>query len=482
MLVTGVGVTSDSVVPALARLGAEVVVFERSKTSNWGAANKWLEDSGRLPALRAAGATVLLDSSDDLPPGIDVVVTSPGWPPSDPLLGSARAAGLEVFSEPELAWRVRPPSAAPWLAVTGTNGKTTTTLMLAGMLAAANLRTVAAGNIGTRNLIDVVLGDDVYDAVAVELSSFQLEWSSTLAPLAGAVLNLAEDHLDWHGGFDPYAAAKAKLWTSPETIAIGNLDDPRVAAMLAGAAGRKVGFRLGPPEPGELGVVGDVLVDRAFGHSVVLAHVSDVRPVGPHNVANALAAAALARAYGVAPDAVAAGLQSYTPAAHRSRDLGVVDGVRYVDDSKATNPHATVAALRAYDRVTWIAGGMLKIDPDPLVETVADVLGAAVLLGRDRDALAIAIRKFAPDVPVVRVGDGPEDEVRVPSAGRSKAEYAADVMTAAVRAAASAAGRAVGGGEAEPTVLLAPAADSRDMFQDYADRGDAFAAAVESLR
>jgi UDP-N-acetylmuramoylalanine--D-glutamate ligase len=289
-----------------------------------------------------------------------------------------------------------------------------------------------------------------------------LHWSTTLAPQAGALLNLADDHLDWHGGFDAYAAAKTEIWRSatPDRggAAVGNLDDPRVAAALAEVAGRTVGFTLDEPKPGQLGVADGVLIDFVGTDPVPLAEAAIVRPPGVHNVANALAAAALARAHGVPAGAVRDGLAGYIPQAHRNAFVATVAGVTYVDDSKATNPHAALASLSAYPRVVWVAGGQLKgVDVSDLVATVAGRLAGAVLLGVDRADVAQALSRHAPQVPVVDVAstdDGAMGEV--------------------VRAAAALAAPG-------DTVLLAPAAASRDMFTSFERRGDAFAAAVREL-
>ena len=319
--------------------------------------------------------------------------------------------------------------------------------MLAAMLAAAGLRTAALGNIG-EPLVDA----QGYDVLAVELSSFQLHWSRDLAPQAGALLNLADDHLDWHGDFDAYARAKAAIWRGG--VAVGNLDDARVADLLSTVDGRRIGFTLGAPKPGQFGVVDGMLVDG----DVELAPAGIVRPKGAHNVANALAAAALARVYGVPPDAVRAGLASYEPRGHRNAFVATVNGVDYVDDSKATNPHAAYASLTGYPRIVWIAGGQLKgVDVAELVSSVAGRLAGAVLLGVDRADVAAALARHTPEVPVVDVSttdDGAMGEV--------------------VRAATALA-------RPGDTVLLAPAAASLDMFASYARRGDAFAAAVREL-
>jgi UDP-N-acetylmuramoylalanine--D-glutamate ligase len=440
VVVAGAGASGEAAARALLRLGARVTVVDRVA-------------SARTEALGAAGACVALGA--DVPPGgTEVVVVSPGWRPDAPLLVAAVAAGVEVIGEVELAWRLRGPDPAPWLALTGSNGKTTTVRMLESMLGAAGERAVATGNVGLP-VVDAVTADPPYAVLAVELSSFQLHSAPSVRPAAAAILNLAPDHLDWHGGFEPYAVAKERIWATP--IAVGNADDPEVAARLARAPGRRVAFTLAEPGPDQLGVVDGTLVDRAFGGGE-LARIADVRPAGPHNVANALAAAALARAHGVAPAAVAEGLRTFVPDRHRNETVAEVAGVRYVDDSKATNPHAAVASLGSYDRVVWIAGGLLKgASVDELVAGVAGRLAGAVLLGADRAALATAFGRHAPNLPVVdvsRTDDGAMSEV--------------------VRAAAALA-------RPGDTVLLAPAAASMDMFLDYKARGDAFVAAVRAL-
>ncbi|HEY8475118.1 MAG TPA: UDP-N-acetylmuramoyl-L-alanine--D-glutamate ligase [Natronosporangium sp.] len=456
VVVAGAAVAGAAAARALLRREALVTVIDR-------------KESAATAELAAAGARVVI--GDDPPAGLfdgvtDLVV-SPGFAPHHPLVAAAQAAGVEVYSEPELAWRLREPGAPAWLAITGTNGKTTTVTMLAAILAAAGHRTAAVGNIG-EPLVDLT----GYDVLAVELSSQQLHWSSRLAPQVGALLNLAPDHLEWHGSFEAYVEAKTAIWRAaagtgdlagtgesagtgePSGTAVGNLDDPLVAARLAG-----VGFTLAEPKPGQLGVIDGVLVDHAFaGSPVELIGAAAVRPPGEHNVANALAAAAVARAYGVPPGAVRAGLAGYQPQPHRNARVAEVAGVTYVDDSKATNPHAALASLLAYPRVVWIAGGQLKgVAVGELVRTVADRLAGAVLLGIDRAELARELARYAPDLPVVEVAD--------PSPA---------AMDAVVRAAADLAAPG-------DVVLLAPAAASKDMFTGYEHRGEAFAAAVHAL-
>ena len=406
-----------------------------------------------LAARGARVATVDARLGDDtsLPAGVDLVVTSPGWRPDHPLFAQAAEQSVPVWGEVELAWRLRDP-AVPWLAVTGTNGKTTTVQMLASMLRAAGRRCVAAGNVGLP-LLDAVLADPPYDVVAVELSSYQLHWSRTVACHAAAVLNVAPDHLDWHGSMAAYTAAKASIWAAG-TAVVYNADDDATRRLAAGRADA-VSFSLGEPAPGQLGLRDGWLV----ADQVRLAPVGSVQPPAPHNVANALAAAALARTVGVAPHEVDAGLRAFTPDAHRIARVGVVDGVEFVDDSKATNAHAAAASLAAFDPVVWIAGGLAKgAEFDDLVKGAAGRLRAAVLLGADRALIGAALARHAPDVPVVEVSGTDTGAMD-------------DVVRAAL-------------GLARPgdTVLLAPACASMDMFTNYAERGDAFAAAVRRLR
>ncbi|WP_081913524.1 UDP-N-acetylmuramoyl-L-alanine--D-glutamate ligase [Glycomyces sp. NRRL B-16210] len=442
VLVAGARVAGTACAEVLLDLGKTVTVYDKS-------------DSERLQGLAARGAACVV--ADDFDPalldGVDQVVLSPGFPPHHPIAVAAREAGIEAYSEPELAWRLREPGAARWLAVTGTNGKTTTTTMLAAILEAAGLRSAALGNIGVP-LVHAANGP--YDVIAVELSSYQLHWSSRLAPTAGAVLNLAHDHLDWHGGYDAYAEAKAAVWRGGKAVV--NLDDPAVVALAKYTDAAIIGFTLDRPEPGQFGVALGHLVDHTGERPVQICAVDDVRPAGAHNVANALAAAALARQVGVAHERIAEAIRSYVPEPHRNVAFAEAGGVTWVDDSKATNPHAAAAALAAYDSIVWVAGGQLKgVDVDDLVSRFAPKMRAAVLIGQDRAEIADALARHAPDLPVA-VLDGGDHEVM------------SDV-----------AARAAGFAQPGDTVLLSPAAASYDMFDSYAQRGNAFAAAARAL-
>ncbi|MEE1785115.1 UDP-N-acetylmuramoyl-L-alanine--D-glutamate ligase [Streptomyces sp. SP17BM10] len=480
VVVAGLGVSGISAARVLRELGADVTVVD-------GGAGEGLK--ARAAELEAQGITVRLGDGASLPEGTRLIVTSPGWPPNSPLFAAAEQAGVEVWGDVELAWRLRRPlpatgEPAPWLAVTGTNGKTTTVQMLASILTAAGKRTAAVGNVGV-SVLDAVLAEEPYDVLAVELSSYQLHWAPSLRPHSAAVLNLAPDHLDWHGSMEAYAADKGRIYEGNVVACVYNLADPATEALVREAdveeGCRAIGFGLDAPGPSNFGVVDGLLVDRAFvpdraKNAAELGTVEDVsppvahhpsvegaphrRPAAPHNIANALAAAALARAYGVEPKAVREGLRAFRPDAHRIAEVAVVDGVTYVDDSKATNTHAAAASLAAFRPVVWIAGGLAKgATFDDLVQGAAERLRAAVLIGEDRALIREALARHAPDVPVIEAAEG---------------QTGAVAMAEVVRTAASLA-------QPGDTVLLAPACASMDMFTNYGERGDLFAASVREL-
>jgi UDP-N-acetylmuramoylalanine--D-glutamate ligase len=458
VLVTGAGITGRSVSAVLEPTGVRLTICD--------------DDPKALQRLITPVSVVTTAEAQAHIADYDLVVTSPGFPPTAPVLAGAADAGVPIWGDVELAWRLdssghfgRP---RQWLVVTGTNGKTTTTSMLHAMLTAAGRRALLCGNIG--NPVIDVLGEPC-DVLAVELSSFQLHWAPSLKPEAGVVLNVAEDHLDWHGSLAAYASDKARVLDG--RVAVVGLDDPVAAGLLdTAAAPVRVGFRLGEPGVGELGVSGGVLIDNAFGQRVVLADAASIPVAGPVGVLDALAASALARAVGVPPASIADALAGFQVGRHRAQVIGTRDGVTYVDDSKATNPHAAQASIAAYPRVVWIAGGLLKgASVDELVAAVANRLVGAVLIGRDRQLIANALSRHAPDVPVVEPVTGEDFGVH----GKDESGVTGEaVMTAVVDAAAGLAGPG-------DTVLLAPAGASFDQFSGYGHRGDAFAAAVRAL-
>lgn len=466
VLVAGLGLSGRASVEVLRRLGAQVRTFD-----------------DRAPAADERDVAELL--ARGLPGEFDLVVTSPGLQPRHPLLAAATAGGLPVWSEVELAWRVRADRTsgggpAPWLVVTGTNGKTTTVGMLESILRAGGERAVAAGNVG--NPLVLAATDPENDVLAVELSSFQLHFTSTMAAQAAAVLNVAPDHLDWHGSMEAYAADKGRVFERVERACVYSVSDDLTRRLVEEAdvvdGAVAVGFTLGVPAVGQVGVVEDVLVDRGFArlrhsHAQELATLDDLEQlagpdgqVPPHVVANALAAAALALAHGVAPVSVREGLRAFAPGAHRIVTVAQRGTVAWIDDSKATNAHAAAASLAAFPAgsVVWVAGGLAKgATFDDLVQQRRDRLRAVVLIGVDRAPLRDALARHAPQVPVVEVVPGDTEPVMIRA-----------VRTAEQLAAQAPAGTPV-------NVLLAPACASMDQFTSYAERGDAFAAAVRGL-
>jgi len=473
VVVAGLGTSGFAAADGLLELGAQVRVLDEND-------NQANTEKATVLELLDANVELGRGTTTELPADTDLVVTSPGWRPSAPLLAQAAERGIPIWGEVELAWRMQHPDrVVPWLAITGTNGKTTTTQMLESILLAAGLKTSAVGNIG-RPVVEAVLDETAYDVLAVELSSFQLHWM-TRGPAApqmhsAAVLNLQPDHLQWYTGpgfegvepIDAYAHDKARIHHMVRHSCVYNVADPATEKMVEQAdvveGARAVGFTLGVPQVSMLGVVDDLLVDRAFveqrkDSALELARLSDVHPAAPHNVENALAAAALARSFGVGARAVGEGLRNLTLGGHRIQKVAEVAGVDYVDDSKATNPHAANSSMRAYDSIVWVAGGQAKGTTfDELVATHASKLRGAVLLGVDRQVVAEALARHAPDVPVVVIDDTDTG-----------------AMAQAVRQAA---------GMARPgdTVLLAPGCASQDMWSGYDARGDDFAAAARALQ
>ena len=438
-----------------------------------------LTGTAAAEALRAAGASVVTvdrarpadhhDVSDVDLGEFDLAIASPGWPPHGGARRAVEAAGVEVWSEIELAWRLRR-EGVPWVLVTGTNGKTTTVRMIGAIADHAGLRCAVVGNVGETAVAAAGLP---LDLMVVEVSSFQLHYTSSVEPLAAVCLNVDDDHSDWHGTHEAYATAKAKVYANARDACVYPVADPAIEAMVRGAevadGCRAVGLTLGAPGVGQMGFVDGVMVDRAFHgarqrEAIELASLADLEhlvagAVPPYLAFDALAAAALARAAGIEPRAIRDGFRSFRLDAHRTAVVARVDGVAYVDDSKATNPHAARAALDGVPPGTavWIAGGLGKgADFDPLVREVALRLRAAVIIGVDPSPIADALARHAPGIPVTIVEPGETVMKRAVTAAREWAREG-DV------------------------VLLSPACASMDQFRDYADRGDSFAAAVGEM-
>ena len=429
--------------------------------------------------LQASGAKVTLtddNSENAVKPdqvdlsSFDAVVVSPGWRQDHPLVAQILNSPIELLNEIDIAWNLRSARAPhqKWIALTGTNGKTTTVEMTAAILQTAGINAVACGNVGD-TVIDAVDRDNPYDVLVLELSSFQLHWAREASFTAAAILNIADDHLDWHGSFEAYAQAKFSILDRCET-AILNADDGPVVLGANRFAGRKIFFSLDTPAPGEIGVVEELLIDRAFvadpQEASMICELIDIVPTVPHNVSNALAAAGLALSLDVPHEAIQKALQSFRPGRHRIETVHEADGITWVDDSKATNPHAAAASLMSHLSVVWIAGGLAKgADMEALVERCAARIKAAILIGADRDLIEAALIKYAPDIPRILV-NAPSEYSR---GGESNSLMELIVQAAAEHASS---------GDA---VLLAPACASMDQFISYADRGERFAVAVRKV-
>lgn len=460
--ILGLGMTGFAAADTLAELGAGCQVFADSA------------DDEMARVLEVIGVPLVLATTAELLEsfGPELVIVSPGFRPTHPMVLWAASHGVPVWGDIELAWRLRDKTGVPaeWIAVTGTNGKTTTVQLTTAMLAAAGHRVIACGNVGVP-VLDAVRDPSGFDVLVVELSSFQLHYASSLSPFSSVCLNVANDHLDWHGSAEAYREAKATVYHSTRVACVFNEQDEVTRAMVEEAdvieGCRAVGFTLGLPGLSNLGVVDGILVDRAFHDerhrsALELTTVAELDVVGlgsSHMVANVLAAAALARSFGVEPETIRDALRTFQLDHHRTELVGAKDGVRWFNDSKATNPHAATAALIAFNPVVWIVGGLFKgVDVDELVAAQVGRLRAAVVIGEDREPLLEAFTRHAPELPVFEV-------VSADTEG---------VMPAAVRLSAAVA-------QSGDVVLLAPAAASMDQFSNYADRGNRFTAAVHEL-
>jgi len=447
ILILGAGVTGLAVANSLSKRGAQISLADDK-------------------VIYASGFEIALTNSYNVT-DFDALVVSPGWKNDHPILAAAIAIGVEILNEVDIAWQIRGELAPnqKWIALTGTNGKTTTVEMAAAMLRAGGLSAIACGNVGT-TVIESVESPEKYDFLVLELSSFQLHWLREASFVAAAILNIAQDHVDWHGSFEEYARAKLAILDRAST-GILNGDDSEVLSRVTHWQGRKVFFSLDTPGPGEIGVVEELLVDRAFvsdpQEAAMIAELIDITPTVPHNVANALAAAGLARAVGVNHEPIQLALKNFKLGRHRIENIFARDGIDWIDDSKATNPHAAAASLLATLSSIWIAGGIAKgADMADLIARCKSRIKAAILIGSDRELIASELRAQAPNVEIVYV-DAP--------ATYQKGGADNSLMEEIVKVARA---RAVVG----ETVLLAPACASMDQFISYADRGDRFAKAV----
>jgi UDP-N-acetylmuramoylalanine--D-glutamate ligase len=432
-LLLGFGVTNQAVADALARRGHEIVVTDDSPT----------ESSRAAASKRALELVEAPDHSkyDELVQAATVVLPSPGVGDTHVALELARRHAVPVRSEFDLAeqWNNR-----PVLAVTGTDGKTTVTTLVTDMLRASGVQAIAAGN----NELPLVaaINDPTTDVFVVEASSFRLDHSEHFAPRVGTWLNFAPDHLNLHRSLTAYEQAKARLWRDQpaDAVAIGSLDDPIVLKHLRQARARQVTFGLG--ETADFRIEGGHLVGD---DGVRLAAVDELWRTFPHDLSNSLAAAATALAGGATVDGVHDALVSFRGLAHRIELVAEHDEVRWFDDSKATTPNATAAAIRSFASVVLIAGGQNKELDLGVLADEAPRIRAVVAIG---EAAAEVEQSFTGALPVV------------------VAQSMDDAVAQAARLA-----------RAGDAVLLSPACASFDWYKSYGERGDDFAARVQKL-
>lgn len=439
VLVFGAGVTGKPTEDFLRNRGALVTILDEKKS-----------ESGILNSLDG------LDLST-----FNLAVVSPGWKPFHPWISEVKKSGIELISEIDLAWRVRNEIAPHqrWIGLTGTNGKTTTVQMAEAIALKANIKARACGNVGTTVIEAVTAGEA--DLLILELSSFQLEWSSEFHLESAAILNIAPDHIDWHGSFDSYASSKFRI-ADRSKVLILNAGDVAIAERSRSVGVRTILFSLDTPANHEIGLVENLAIDRAFisGDAEVLFELGDLNPAAPHNVLNAMAAAALLRSIGISVEPIADALRTFKLDHHRLELVAESNGISWIDDSKATNPHAALAALQSQLNVIWIAGGLAKgADMNELIIKVGKRIKAAILIGTDAHIIESALKEHAPDAKRIMV----DSSLR-----------GAPLMHEVVTVAASLAST----GDA---VLLAPACASMDQFTNYAERGDLFAAAVKEM-
>lgn len=449
-LVAGAGVTGIATAKALTDRGA-VVTFVDEKIGI------------------VEGFEVLIPESVVMG-NFDALMVSPGWREDHPVVVAAREAALDILNEIDFAWSVKNEKVPgqKWLALTGTNGKTTTVEMVAHILKTAGLKVQACGNVGT-TVIESVNSPEKFDFLVLELSSFQLHWLQDAQFTSAAILNIADDHVDWHGSFDAYAHDKISI-LDKSTTAILNGDDGEVVGRTSHWLGRKIFYSLDTPGPGELGVVEELLVDRAFvadsNEAGLIAELTEIVPTVPHHVSNSLAAAALASTIGVSREVIREALKSFKPGKHRIEEVASHLGIKWIDDSKATNPHAAGASILSNFSVVWIAGGLAKgAQMQSLIDRTWSRLKAVILIGQDRELIAEALRASAPDVPLHFVD---------PPHGYDKLSEGNEFMEKVVRTASEIA-------DEGDVVLLAPACASMDQFVSYGDRGERFARAVRDV-
>ncbi|MEO5616649.1 MAG: UDP-N-acetylmuramoyl-L-alanine--D-glutamate ligase [Candidatus Eisenbacteria bacterium] len=426
--------------------GLEVLLCDRREAASFAA----------LDPARLEGVTVMFGRDDaDLLEGRDVVIWSPGLSLDHPIARAAAARGVPVLSELELGFLA---AHAPLLCVTGTNGKSTTTDLIGALIAAAGRECAVCGNIGLA-LCEVAERVSANGLLVVEVSSFQLETVHKLKPFVAVWLNLTPDHTDRHVDFTRYGAAKQRLFARQDETdyAVWNAEDPEVMARRAGAATPLYFSRVAPVEAGAFAEAGQIRLAWRGGVETLM-DARDVRLPGPHNLSNVLAALAATLPLEIAPDTLREVLRSHAGLEHRLETVAVVEGVTFVNDSKATNLGSMEVALESFaEPVVLIAGGRDKgQDFTPLAPMAAHRVAHVILIGEGAPNIAAAW----PDVPKTRV----------------------ESLEQAVDAAFRHAARPLPGAVGSHTVLLSPGCASFDMFQDYEDRGRRFKAEVDRLR
>jgi len=435
-LVIGAGVTGMACQEALVNFGANSKLFDEKVK---------------------AGADIV----NEIPSGVELAIISPGWRDDHLVISKLRSDGVEILSEIDFAWQVKQVLAPSqkWIALTGTNGKTTTIKMVESIFKAAKINGAACGNVG-ETVVAAVCAKKPLDYLAIELSSFQIHWSNLPKYESVAVLNIAEDHIDWHDSFEAYAQAKLKLLKHSNKVILNKSDSELSHRTSSDSI---TWFSLDTPNAGELGVVENLLIDRAFSASPSqaneIAELVDITPTVPHNVLNALAAAALALSIGIRYEDIKIGLKNFSPDHHRMELVLSKNEINWIDDSKATNPHAAAASLLSNFKVIWIAGGLAKgASMSDLVKRCASRIKAVILIGEDRELIAKAIGDYSPKIEVVRVNQISDAKTLMN-----------DVVSAAIKLA-----------QPGDTVLLAPASASMDQFDSYVQRGQLFAQAVKA--
>ncbi|MDO4912940.1 MAG: UDP-N-acetylmuramoyl-L-alanine--D-glutamate ligase [Bifidobacteriaceae bacterium] len=457
VLVAGLGISGKSVIEALTPQVARVVTYDQKKPeADYHTAEeiRWEE--------------------------ISLVVTSPAFNPRTDFILAAQQRNIEVISEVELAWRLRVENKrmqepAPWIGITGTNGKTSTTEMTSHMLQSQGYEAPAVGNIG--KAVSHAAMDCTNDVLCVELSSFQLHFTYSLQLDCAAITNISADHLDWHGGMENYAHDKATVYKNVRKALVYNADDARVQQLAMQAevqdSCKRIGVTLSQPQQGQIGIVNDWIVDNSGltgkKNAVKLLNVQELpnllEPNGkpyPHLLQDALIALALVLGFGANLEKSLEGLRAFAPGGHRIQTVAQyapiigenLSSIRFIDDSKATNAHAAEASLTSFRQhsVVWIGGGLAKGSRfDDLIERCAQRMRAAVIIGANQEPMRDALVKHAPDLSVTYIPANSDHVMR-------------DAIAAAMQYA-----------QPGDVVLLAPACASMDQFVSYADRGDQFA-------